>query len=520
MSLLYSDTKSLANRAALVLAAGLLLCIAFAGFSTKGEPREALVAVEMLRSGNWILPTDLSGDMAYKPPLFHWLIALFSLPAGHVTELTARLPSALAGWLLFMFSARFFAVKSNKAGLLSAIFAITCFEVFRAATVCRVDMLLTMLITGAMMALFNASRTGRRSAGWYIAAILAMSGATLTKGPVGIILPSGCFWLYRLLRGDNFWRTSFITLGLIISSAILPFMWYSAAYKQGGERFLTLAVEENFGRFTGSMSYDSHIKPFWYNITSLLLGTLPWIIGVITFIFIAERKRKLSSVSLKGWWSRLRTSDNIALYSLVCAIIVFIFYSIPQSKRSVYLLPMYPFIGYGFALYARKLVQAGRLSIKALRRSVGIVGLLYLIGFGIVFPIIASRKSDRTKSEEIAALIPSGPIYSYIPDRFMRFFITDFYLGGRLQSLLPSQQVKANTELPPDSRSMKPLPSTDFYLITAQEFLEKPSPIGLGDWFRENNLEADTIYTSSSKAHDIKSKIIILHIRCRQSAQQ
>ena len=66
-------------------------------FHTKGEPREAVVALSFIDSGNWILPTNTGGDIPYKPPFFHWLIAAFSLlNGGEVTEYTSRLPSALA----------------------------------------------------------------------------------------------------------------------------------------------------------------------------------------------------------------------------------------------------------------------------------------------------------------------------------------------------------------------------------------------------------------------------------------
>ena len=41
-------------------------------FYTKGEPREAIVALSMLESGNWILPVNYGTDIAYKPPFFYW----------------------------------------------------------------------------------------------------------------------------------------------------------------------------------------------------------------------------------------------------------------------------------------------------------------------------------------------------------------------------------------------------------------------------------------------------------------
>ncbi len=62
-------------------------------FNTKGEPREAIVAVSMLDSGNWILPESFGQDIPYKPPMLAWLISIFSLVfnGGHVNEFTSRL---------------------------------------------------------------------------------------------------------------------------------------------------------------------------------------------------------------------------------------------------------------------------------------------------------------------------------------------------------------------------------------------------------------------------------------------
>lgn len=39
-------------------------------FNTRGEPREAVVALSMLKEGNWVLPINNGVDMAYKPPSF------------------------------------------------------------------------------------------------------------------------------------------------------------------------------------------------------------------------------------------------------------------------------------------------------------------------------------------------------------------------------------------------------------------------------------------------------------------
>ena len=82
-----------------LIAISVLTIIPFLGitdFYTKGEPREAIVALTMIESGNWILPTIGGIDLAYKPPLFHWSIALLSQIFGDISEFASRLPSALS----------------------------------------------------------------------------------------------------------------------------------------------------------------------------------------------------------------------------------------------------------------------------------------------------------------------------------------------------------------------------------------------------------------------------------------
>ena len=83
-------------------------------FNTKGEPREAIVAVSMLQQHDFILPVSNGGDMPYKPPMLAWCIALFSmLTGGEVTEFTSRLPSAVA--MIVMTMATFLIARKHTS---------------------------------------------------------------------------------------------------------------------------------------------------------------------------------------------------------------------------------------------------------------------------------------------------------------------------------------------------------------------------------------------------------------------
>ena len=60
--------------------------------------------------------------------------------------------------------------------------------------------------------------------------------------------------------------------------------------------------------------------------------------------------------SEKKAWCKFRSQSPLQLFAWVVILTIFIFYCIPKSKRSVYLLPIYPFMGMLLAEYLLALV--------------------------------------------------------------------------------------------------------------------------------------------------------------------
>ena len=123
-------------------------------------------------------------------------------------------------------------------------------------------MVLTALTVGALYCLYKWYEKGLKGIPWL--AILLMSCGTLTKGPVGTIIPCLVVGIFLLLRGVNFFKAFLLLSAWAILSLILPICWYVAAYQQGGEEFIALVMEENLGRMTNTMSYDSCVNPWHY----------------------------------------------------------------------------------------------------------------------------------------------------------------------------------------------------------------------------------------------------------------
>ncbi|MDR2389415.1 MAG: glycosyltransferase family 39 protein [Tannerellaceae bacterium] len=396
----------------LVCALSVLPWIGLGSFSTKGEPREAAVAISMLKSGNGILPEVYADEFAYKPPMAHWLMAIGSVWRGDVSEFTARLPSALAyillmGITLFFFGRR---VKFQEA-FIGVLLLFTCIEIHRAGMTARVDMLLTAFIVCGLYALYQWEDRYELK-GLPLVIPLLLGCAVLTKGPVGMILPLFVFGVYLLLLGR--YRLLIIFKALVymgVSSLFLPLIWYVAAWKQGGEDFLNVVLAENFGRFFHleplKIHYElGHEKGLWYNFVTLPAGFVPWTLLFVFSLFGMKPSQPLPS--FRVLWENIRrvfcSMPKPKLFSLAAIVCIFFFYSIPSSKRSVYLMPAYPFIALFLAQYALYITsyRAKVIRFFAIFLSVP-VGLVVLISgltmAGVISPVeLAAHFTSRASA--------------------------------------------------------------------------------------------------------------------------
>lgn len=411
----------------LITILAIVMLIPFLGlsdFNTKGEPREAVVAYTMLEHGNWILPINNGGDIPYKPPFFHWCIAFFSLFIGHVNEFTSRLPSAVSLVLMTIGGFVFYAKrKETQISLIAAILTLTAFEVHRAGINCRVDMVNTAFMVGAMYLLYRWWEKGKHQLPWL--AILCMSGATLTKGPVGIILPCFVMGVFMLTQRENFWGIVWRMALTALLSLIIPFCWYYAAYLQGGDEFLRLVKEENIDRFMGKMAYESHENPAWYNLLTLITGWLPYTLLLLFSLFILPWKK----FSKTRFLENAKKATPLQVFTWLAFLLVLFFYCIPKSKRSVYLLPCYPFMAY---LIAEYIVWMMKEKMGALKVYAGVIASLAVI---LVIATLVIRTGcvpdtifhGKHAADNIAMLHAIGDSHSFLFNVCQMFLLIGAY---------------------------------------------------------------------------------------------
>lgn len=386
-------------------------------FYTRGEPREALVVDQMVRTGNYILPHAYGGALPSKPPMMHWIAAGLSLPGGQVTELTARLPSALASILLVVYIFPFIAARSSaRRAFLAALFTVSSFEWWRSATTARVDTLLAVLITLALLEFYRWRE--RELRGLPIAAVLLLAAATLTKGPVGIVLAGGILGVFLLLTGVPFIIAAARTAIVMLAAALIASLWYLAAYRLEPGPFAAKFYYENIARFLGQMEDDAHRHSAPYLLATLLYGMLPWIVPAA----IASVRSGWEYFKGKGLSTveALKQSDRLILFSALSAAAIIVFFCIPGSKRSVYLLPAYPFIAVLFAAGLDSGAQfrswvierwaallLGAAAIVAGLAGVAVVGSSWVGG-------VAGSLVPPASKEIIAGAIAASPVFGTV----------------------------------------------------------------------------------------------------------
>jgi len=359
-------------------------------FYYKGEPREATLATFIMNTGNWILPSGYADETAYKPPFMHWLIVLFSLPFGSVSIATARLPSALSLIGITLMTFAFLQKrKSTFVACMASLFVLTSFEMHRWGLESRVDMLLAFLMSGALFSMFRWEEKGLK--GYPLLIPVFLGGAALVKGPVGFILPCFVFGVYLLLlQRYSLWRIIARNVLIAIPAGLILSIWYILAYQQEGSHFFNLVYAENIGRFLGQsrqelgIKYDlGHIGPFWYYIPAIVVGFVPWSFLLILSAFSIKYTNPFRQFNLKAFMQKLPSMNKVTLFSIVSVVIIILFYMIPASKRTVYIMPVYPFAAYLLVLLYKWALNIKPQLIKGLSIFILVLAMLVLALEGI-----------------------------------------------------------------------------------------------------------------------------------------
>ncbi|MBP7145967.1 MAG: glycosyltransferase family 39 protein [Acidobacteria bacterium] len=331
----------MSRRLALAVVAACLLLFAWNTWGydlwTPDEPYFAEGAREMIVDGHWAVPHVNGVVTTDKPPLFFWLIALLSLPFGHVSSLTARLPSVLASAASIALTMRLGRrMGGERLALLAAAILATTVLFWEKSRTSQIDALLSLLVLVAVSA-FEAFRAGDldgRRAGLLFWAAAGL--AVLAKGPVGLLLPLGVAlvtlaWDRRLRE----WRGFAPLLGPLAFVAVLAPWLLWAGVGHADEYSLFGAFQSHV--VSRAVHGMHHAQPPYYFLGTLPMHLLPWTL-------------LLPGALVLAWRARARPADRLLL---VFGGFIFVFFTAFTEKRGQYLLPAFP----AYALLFARLVD-------------------------------------------------------------------------------------------------------------------------------------------------------------------
>lgn len=239
------------------------------------QQRPAAYVMDALYNGHWTVMTDHLGQIMSKPPVSTWWTAYLALPFHRVNLWLLYLPCVFSTlfivWIILSAGTHHF---GRLAAFLAALAYIMSPIVNKQIALARSDPVFALMVFATAMALYRVWIRGR---GWWLVGLLAAL-ATLTKGPLGIVLAAGglaAVWPER--RSDSPVRLrGHPWLGLLLMVG-LPALWFWAAYQEVGQPLIDKMIgAELLGHAVsgdrGDLPFVNFYKPPLYFISRYL----PW----------------------------------------------------------------------------------------------------------------------------------------------------------------------------------------------------------------------------------------------------
>ncbi len=325
-------------RARLSLLLALCALLFFLGLGTLGltdrdEGSNAEAAREMVESGDWVTPT-LNGVPRFAKPVFtYWLISGSYLAFG-VSELTARLPSALFGIALVLMQYAFASrILGPATGFRAALMLLLNIEILAIGRMVLTDMVMMFFTTLSIFCFFLAMWGEGKAKRWYWGFYAGMGLATLTKGPVGVLVPLLAIlpylWLTRRWR-DTLRECRPLAGTLAFLAVATP--WYGAMFMLHGSGYADSARGDTLTRFFSVIGGHGGTVFFYFPI--LLLGFFPWS-GLLPATLVEAIRGSRSTT----------VQDPRRQMQILCGVwivAVFAFFTLSATRLPHYIAPLFP----------------------------------------------------------------------------------------------------------------------------------------------------------------------------------
>jgi len=297
------------------------------------QERPTAYVMDVLVNGEWIVQRDQTGAVTSKPPLYTWLAALASLPLGGLSRFSLYLPCALSvlGCMLLMFRLghRHF---GHVAGFLAAMIFLLSMPSLKMLALARTDPLFVFTVFLTATTAWHCWHSGTNWIWFWLAA----TAATLTKGPLGIVLGAGgllaALWAPRSAVGPGAtWRPAQHAAGIALLLALAG-GWFALAYGRLGSALVDKMIGDELVRqAVAGDKGESPLEGIWLPFVYFLSRFLPW-----SFLacFAAWRVWRLPAADPDE-----RRFERYLLCQVAAGILVF---SFAGHKRPDHIFPLLP----------------------------------------------------------------------------------------------------------------------------------------------------------------------------------
>ena len=340
------------------------------------EERFTGIALEMLQSGEWLIPHRAGEVYSDKPPLFFWLVALGTWLTGSAA-LALRLP-ALAAALVSVALVHDLAARlwHRRVGLAAGLLLLATWQWVTVLRDGQIDGLLVLWTTLGLYGLIRHLVLGPHR-GWYAVAWAAMGLGIVTKGvgflPLLLFIPYAVGLRRRargLVRPPAGTRRWWLGPACLVAATLVWLGPLGVRIAGSSDPALADYLRDLFLRQTGErlVAAWQHREPFWYFAVEVI--PLYWLPVVALLPWLVPR-----------WRRALARGDGRLLLLLGWVVLVVVFFSLSTGKRKVYIVPALPALALAAAPivlgHARRLIRiTGRRRLVRLAVAVYFAGLL------------------------------------------------------------------------------------------------------------------------------------------------
>lgn len=383
-------------------------------FSGGSENLNIATALEIRRSGNWLIPTLQNQPRVAKPPLTAWITAslirrstleAISSPDAAVRQRGFRQLAWDVRWPALLAAALTAAAVYElgrlaggwKLGLISSLIFITNYAFMRYARASTTDVQLALWVTLANVFLVRLLYFGQLWLG-LIGAAVALGLGFLSKGPVALaqsVAPAALVGLYRGWKGG--WQTRpslFRNIGVAAAVLlVIALPWFAIV----ALKYPAFSVW--YREITRQGATDLKGSP-WSSYFTIIPDLLPWavflIAGLLVLYMSGGKSRQTQSSTLPG-------HRPVLIYMFMLVLVPILIMSMARDRKDRYLLPLIGpacvIAAYGAWLYIR---MGG--GANPFWRKLALAHWVIIAAEAVGFPIVA-----MTRLLEASAMAGGGP---------------------------------------------------------------------------------------------------------------